>query len=86
MKYCPDDYDYTINSKCILSSPIYDHSYEIRKNCKTLAIVAQPYKISNVEHKEAVAFCDKNGFEMEISAEPSWHFPGKSISVVFTRA
>jgi hypothetical protein len=66
-------------------SPICDHALEMEKDGKTHSIVAQPYVIFYDDLKKVIEYCDNNDLKMSISAATSWHFPGNTLIVVFTR-
>jgi hypothetical protein len=62
--------------------PASDHLSEWRSNAgrggKTVAIVSQPYSLSNQDLQEIVSRCQSDGLQAEVSTE-SWHFPGRSL-------
>lgn len=84
-KHCPDTWSQSDYSKCILLAPIHDHLDELVKDRKTVSMLAQPYMITFQELKDTIEFCEKYGFEMEINAAQSWHFPGTTLLVEYKR-
>jgi hypothetical protein len=66
--------------------PEHDHSSEWKKDGKSHVIVSQPYHFSYETMKETIEFCDANGLRADISASPSWHFPGAVVTVEYKRS
>jgi hypothetical protein len=66
--------------------PGTDHPSLWNKDGKPYCFVSQPYGLSHRTLREILAYCEANGFEVEIDAQPSWHFPGRVLTVIFTKA
>lgn len=79
---CPDSPD----SPCFIRFPGQDHLSEWHANRKTLSVVSQPYRLSFETIKEMTQFCENWGLTVEISAQDSWHFPGRTLFIEFKRA
>ncbi len=69
-----------------LNAPINDHLSEIKKDGKTIAILAQPYKIDFEELIKIKPFYEKTGIECNIGGYDSWYFPGRTLTAVYTRS
>jgi len=50
------------------------------------SVISQPYCLTFEELQEIVEFCKANNVRCEINADDSWHFPGRTLAVVFTQA
>lgn len=78
------DKPHTVACNARNNIPASDHLSEWQKDGKTLFIVSQPYGMSFDSLKKTVLFCESNGLAVNISAESSWHFPGRTIAVEYT--
>lgn len=62
-----------------------DHLSEWRSAGATTAIVSQPYGFGLETMREMVALCDERGFTLWVDAGRSWHYPGRTVAVAYTR-
>lgn len=63
--------------------PATDHPSLWGKNGKSSLFVSQPYKLSLDDLRRIVKHCEDLNLDVEIGAGLSWHFPGRTILVVF---
>lgn len=77
---CPAPY-----SDACLEIPRGDHLSEWIVGGKTIAILSQPYGLSYDGLTETLAFCEQHELEVLIDTYPSFHYPGRVLSLVFTR-
>lgn len=68
-KKCPDH-----------KPPTADHVSLWNKNGKTCLYVWHPYGMSSYDHKKLMEYCDRMGFEFDISAS-SFYNPGSTLCV-----
>lgn len=59
-----------------------DHTSVWCREGKAQYLVTQPYGLSWKSLKALVEFCKVNGLRVEVSADLSWHFPGRTLAVV----
>lgn len=52
---------------------------------ETYCIISQPYGLTTDGLRCIAGYCYVNNLDVEVSAYPSWHFPGSVITVVFKR-
>jgi hypothetical protein len=72
-------------SVCFLRIPAGDHLSEWCRGKQTVAIVSQPYGLPPEALRETMAFAEQYGLDVTMSEGPGWHFPGRTLLVVFTR-
>jgi hypothetical protein len=80
---CPDTYEEPCDSPHLL--PGVDHMSEWLRGKTTYCLVSQPY---NWDWRTMCATVDlgrRHGFEVQVSARASWHFPGWTTLVLYTR-
>lgn len=65
--------------------PGADHLSEWTGQGKTRVIVSQPYHLSYEMVQETIKFCDAHGLRADLAASPSWHFPGRVLTVMYRR-
>jgi len=65
--------------------PGADHVTEWTQRGKTCVIVSQPYYLDYPTVRQTVEFCDAHGLRADITASPSWHFPGRVLTVEYRR-
>lgn len=66
--------------------PGSDHWSLWNKEGKASLLVSQPYDLSYNTLKEMINFCEVNGLEVNINADATWHFPGRVVGVVWSKA
>lgn len=62
-----------------------DHVSEWMRNGQTVCIVSQPYGVSAELFVETAQYCDAHDLDVSIDATLAWHFPGKSLLLIYTR-
>lgn len=62
-----------------------DHSTLWLKDARPFAYVAQPYDMDMADVKALVSFCEKRHLDFRMDAWPSWHFPGRTLTVEIRR-
>lgn len=66
--------------------PAGDHCSLWVKEGKATVLVSQPYGLSWASLQETVDYCRRLGLEARVGAGLSWHFPGTTIAVFYTRS
>lgn len=62
-----------------------DHRSLWLKDGKPYSYVTQPYGLSLSDLKQIVSYCDEHGLDVFVDAGLSWHYPGTTVAVEFTR-
>ena len=62
-----------------------DHRSLWLKDGKPYSFVTQPYGLSLNDLKQIVAYCEEHGLDVFVDAGLSWHYPGTTVAVEFTR-
>ncbi len=65
--------------------PADDHSSMWLKNGKAYSYVSQPYGLCLEDTKKLINFCDEHTLDLSIKAWPSWHFPGRVLTIEVTK-
>ena len=78
----PEDFA-RLSKKPVL--PKDDHFSLWLKGGKPHAYISQPYELSLNDAKELVNFCGEYNLDLLIRAFPSWHFPGRVLTVEVTK-
>ena len=60
-----------------------DHSDLILRHGTPYAIVTQPYGLDGSQIRSMLSWADRYGLTMYLDAERSWHFPGRTLLVMF---
>lgn len=61
--------------------PATDHASLFSIDEKPAVFFSQPYYMSDNELRELDLFCRENGLSFTITADFSWHFPGRTLLV-----
>ncbi len=62
-----------------------DHPSLWIKAGKPFSFVSQPYGLSLQDLREIVAYCEEHDLDVSVDAGASWHYPGATVAVEFTR-
>lgn len=62
-----------------------DHCSLWNRDRKYWAYISQPYVLETDDLREIVKRCDENGLHAQVRADASWHFPGMTVAVIWTR-
>ena len=62
-----------------------DHPSLWIKAGKPFSFVSQPYGLSLQDLREIVAYCEEHNLDVSVDAGASWHYPGATVAVEFTR-
>jgi len=62
-----------------------DHTSLWIKAGKPFSFVSQPYGLSLQDLREIVAYCEEHNLDVSVDAGTSWHYPGATVAVEFTR-
>lgn len=76
------------NLKCVDPCPRIpagDHLSLWNKDGKPFVIVSQPYGLTWSALVETVQFCERYGLRPDIDTWPSWHSPGKVLTILYFR-
>ena len=65
--------------------PGTDHPWLFLRNGKPTLFVSQPYTLSWDEMQRLVDWCRERGLRADVSADESWHFPGRTLAVRIAR-
>jgi hypothetical protein len=66
--------------------PCYDHPYSFNRDRRPVALTIQPYNVDANYRRDMVAWAQRKQLRIEFPADfPSWHYPGKTTLVVFSR-
>ncbi|MDQ4146347.1 MAG: hypothetical protein M3120_01390 [Pseudomonadota bacterium] len=65
--------------------PGTDHPQLWVKDRKPYSYTSEPYGLSGQKLAKVLAFCEHFRLEVNIDADPSWHFPGNTLFVEFTK-
>ncbi len=66
--------------------PGSDHDSLWSKDGKPSIYMMQPYGLSETEAGDLAQFCADNGLRASVSTYPSFHYPGRVLSIELTRA
>lgn len=55
------------------------------RNGKHWAYISHPYVLETEDLREIVKRCNENGLHAQVRADASWHFPGVTVAVIWTR-
>jgi hypothetical protein len=73
-------------SSCLgLYPPGADHVSVWNKDGKPYFYVSQPYSMGTEVVAENIEFCREHGLDIDISAWPSWHFPGSVLFITYRK-
>ena len=62
-----------------------DHPSLWIKDGKPFSFVSQPYGLGLQDLREIVAYCEEHNLDVLVDAGMSWHYPGATVAVEFTR-
>ncbi len=62
-----------------------DHLSEWVKNKRTAVIASQPYTLGSDQVAEMLSFAKREGLDFTVGARQSWHYPGSTLLVTWTR-
>ena len=65
--------------------PGWDHVSTLVKNGEPAALLSQPYGLSTKDLEGLLEFCKEYNLDTVIRAKESWHFPGYSLLMKFTK-
>jgi hypothetical protein len=68
------------------SPPGTDHPWLFLRDGKPALFVSQPYTLSWDEMQRLVDWCRERGLRVDLSADESWHFPGRTLAVRIARS
>jgi hypothetical protein len=80
-KKCPG------GEKCSGSAtiPASDHCSTWKRDGQVSHIISQPYYLGYEDLVRTMMFCEKYNLEVNINSSESWHFPGRTLNLEFTR-
>jgi hypothetical protein len=83
---CPRDPTVASGSRKVDCRPAWADHDEMFSHDGQHVFVAQPYRMNLGEVRDLVRICDELGLDADVSAFPSWHFPGRTLAVVLRKA
>lgn len=69
---------------CSCRPPGDDHGQLWLKDGKPHLWISQPYSIGGEMLKQAIQFAETNDLKIEVSAESSFHYPGRTFAIIYT--
>ncbi len=65
--------------------PACDHTDLFVKDGETVVFVTQPYRLAWEAMQKLVDYCRRFGLRADVSAQESWHFPGRTLVIGLAR-
>ncbi len=62
-----------------------DHCCLWNRNGKHWAYISHPYVLETKDLREIVRRCDENNLNAQVRSDASWHFPLKTVAVIWTQ-